>query len=51
MTKKEKVDLIINYYNEHFKFQKLVLGQEIDKAKIEAMSEQELDRFIAENCK
>lgn len=51
MTKQEKVDLIIDYYNSHFKWQKLVYGQEIDKAKVEAMTEEELDNFIKENCK
>lgn len=51
MTRTEKVDYIIRYYNEHFKWQRLVLDQEIDRTKVEAMSDEQLDNFIAENCK
>lgn len=51
MTKQEKVDYIINYYNSHFKWQKLVYGQEIDRAKVEEMTDEQLNDFIKNNCK
>lgn len=51
MTKNEKIAVIIDYYNNHFKWQKLIYGQEIDRAKVEAMTEEELDDFIKNNCK
>lgn len=51
MTREEKVDFIINYFNENFKWQKLVYDWEIDRAKVEKMSDEELDNFINKNCK
>ena len=51
MTKKEKVDFIVKYYNDHFKWQRLVYDQEIDRSKVEALTEQQLDDFIEKNCK
>lgn len=51
MTKQEKVQFIIDYYNEHFKWQRLVYDQEIDRTKVEAMTDEQLDNFIKANCK
>ena len=51
MTREEKVNFIINYFNKNFKWQKLVYDWEIDRAKVEALTDEELDKFIAKNCK
>lgn len=51
MTRNQMIDYIVDYYNDHFKWQKLVYGQEIDRSKVEAMSNQQLIDFINANCK
>ena len=51
MTRNEKVDFIIDYYNEHFKWQKFVYDQYIDRSKVEALTDDQLDDFILKNCK
>ena len=51
MTRQEMVDFIIEYYNEHFKFQKLVYDMYIDRDLVEQLSDKELEKFIDENCK
>lgn len=51
MTHSQKVDSIVKYYNDHFKWQKLVYDQEIDRKKVEAMTTEQIDNFIINNCK
>lgn len=51
MTREEKIQFIIDYYNDHFKWQKLVYDQEIDRKKVEALTDEQLDNFIERNCK
>ena len=51
MTREEKINFIIDYYNEHFKWQKLVYDQYIDRSKVEALTDEQLDEFIKNNCK
>lgn len=51
MTREEKVDYIIDYYNEHFKFQKFVYDMYIDRNLVEKLTDEQLDDFIKENCK
>ena len=51
MTHKEMVDYIVNYYNEHFKFQKFVYDEYIDRNLVDQLSDQELADFIEKNCK
>jgi len=51
MNRQDKIKLIIEYFNEHFKFQKLIYGWRIDISKFNALTDKELDKFIAENCK
>ena len=51
MNREEKIQFIIDYYNEHFKWQKLIYGQEIDRTKVEKMADTELDDFIKKYCK
>lgn len=46
MTRQEKINYIIDYFNEHFKWQKLFEGWEIDKSKLEKSSDKELDDLI-----
>lgn len=51
MTHDEKAQLIIDYYNEHFKFQKFVYDEFIDEQLVYSLSDKELDKFIKENIK
>lgn len=51
MTREEKIQFIIDYYNNHFKWQKLVYDQEIDRKKVESLTDEQLDDFIKRNCK
>lgn len=51
MTRQEKINYIVNYFNENFKWQKLVNDWEIDKSKVESLSDEELDNFITNHCK
>lgn len=51
MTRQEKINYIADYFNECFKWKKLLYGWEIDRAKIEALSDKELDNFITYNCR
>ena len=51
MTRNEKINLIIKYYDDHFKFQKFVYDQYIDRKLVEKLSDEELDEFIKQNCK
>lgn len=46
MTRQEKINYIIDYFNAHFKWQKLFEGWEIDKSKLEKASDKELDDLI-----
>ena len=50
MTRQEKINYIVDYFNKHFKWQKLVNNWEIDRSKIEALSDKQLDNFIKYNC-
>lgn len=51
MTHSQKVDFIVKYYNDNFKWQKLVYDQEIDREKVEVMTTGQIDNFIINNCK
>ena len=51
MTRQEKINYIIDYFNDYFKWQKLVNDWEIDKSKVEALSDEDLDNFITNHCK
>lgn len=51
MNRQDKINYIVDYYNSHFKWQKLVYGQQIDIDKVKALTDDELDAFITENCK
>lgn len=51
MTRDEKIDFIVDYYNEHFKCQKLVYGETIDRSKVAELTDEQLDDFIKQNCK
>lgn len=46
MTRQEKINYIVDYFNEHFKWQKLFEGWEIDKSKLKKASNKELDNLI-----
>lgn len=46
MTRQDKINYIIDYFNAHFKWQKLFEGWEIDKSKLEKSSDKELDDLI-----
>ena len=50
MTRGQKIDFIVDYYNEHFKWQKLVYDQEIDREKVAQLTDSQLDSFIEKNC-
>ena len=51
MTRQEKINCIIDYFNDYFKWQKLVNDWEIDKSKVESLSDEDLDNFITNHCK
>ena len=51
MTRQEKINYIIDYFNKHFKWEKLVNDWEIDKSKVESLSDEDLDNFITNHCK
>lgn len=51
MSHEELVDYIVDYYNEHFKWQKLVMDKYIDRDLVNSMSNEELKDFITNNCK
>lgn len=51
MTHSEKVDFIVKYYEDHFKWQMLIHDQYIDRSKVDALTDEQLDDFINRNCK
>ena len=51
MTREEMIDFIIDYYNEHFKFQKFVYDMYIDRSKVEELTDEQLKDFIEKNCR
>ena len=50
MTKQELIKKIKDYFNEHFKFQKLVYDWQFDEEAANKMSYEELLKFYEENC-
>lgn len=50
-THNELVDYIVDYYNEHFKWQKLIYDEYIDRNLVDKMTDKYLRNFIKENCK
>lgn len=51
MTKEQLIQKIKDYFDSHFKFQKLVYNWELDTTKLENFSIEELKKFYEENCK
>lgn len=51
MTKQELIKKIKDYFDEHFKFQKLIYGIKFDEEAANKLSYEKLLRFYEENCK
>lgn len=50
MTHEELVKTIVDYYNDHFKWQKFVYDEYIDEELVDKQSDEYLRSFIKENC-
>lgn len=51
MTKEELIRKIKDYFDGHYKFQKLVYGWKLDMDKLNNLTIEELEKFYRENCK
>lgn len=50
MTKQELIEKIKDYFDKHFKFQKLVYGWQFDEEAANRMSYEELSKLYEETC-